>query len=241
VVAGARLSAGFPPLFASSDITRIQLAISTSVPSTLYTAAAVAGGSLLGVFKTDDGGATWAGLDASGVSCGQCNYDLVISVDPRDRDVVYFGGVCSTCLGTGVPTSTQIGNGAIHVDQHAFAFDPRDPSTIFAGNDGGIYKAVNQGQSWVSLNAETSPSPSSTQEHLCLPPRRSKSWVARRTTECWIHGWGRGMVAGDRRRRGVHHPNRDDGFWGVSVNCGPARRDGGPETRLFEVERHRLK
>lgn len=34
-----------------------------------------------------------------------------------------------------------------HVDHHAFATDPSNPATIFAGSDGGIYKSTNRGQS----------------------------------------------------------------------------------------------
>jgi len=223
------LSAGFPPFFASSDITRIQLAISTSAPSTLYATAAVAGGSLLGVFKSEDSGATWPDLDASGVSCGQCNYDLVISVDPRDRDVVYFGGVLLYLSRDGGANFTQIGNGAIHVDQHAFAFDPRDPSTIFTGNDGGIYKSINQGQSWVSLNADLaiaqfypgiSVSPSTTLD--ILGGTQDNGVLEYTGGAVWSQ-----VIGGDG---GFTTQTGTTAFGECQWNCGPARRDGGPGT-----------
>src|SRR5207248_11613494 len=42
----------------------------------------------------------------------------------------------------------------MHPDQHALAFDPRNPATIFVGNDGGVYKSMDRGQSWASLNTD---------------------------------------------------------------------------------------
>ena len=48
-------------------------------------------------------------------------------------------------------TFSRIGT-QIHVDQHFLAYDPQDPATIFAGNDGGIYKSVDGGTTWVTLN-----------------------------------------------------------------------------------------
>ena len=36
----------------------------------------------------------------------------------------------------------------IHTDHHAFAFHPTDNMTIFAGNDGGIYKSTDGGITW---------------------------------------------------------------------------------------------
>ena len=36
----------------------------------------------------------------------------------------------------------------IHPDYHAFAFDHFDPSIIYAGSDGGLYKSNNGGETW---------------------------------------------------------------------------------------------
>jgi len=58
--------------------------------------------------------------------------------------------------GGAVSESAIGGDGAIptiHVDHHALAFDPADPSTMFDGNDGGIHKSTDRGESWVSLNS----------------------------------------------------------------------------------------
>ncbi len=147
------VSAGFPPVFPISSFGRIQIAISASSPATLYAAVTKDGtGSLLGLFKTEDAGATWTHVGAAGFDCGgQCFYDLVISVDPSDPQIVYLGGVRLFLSTDGGVSFSNIGD-LIHGDQHAFAFDPANPSTIFAGNDGGIFRSSDRGQSWVSLN-----------------------------------------------------------------------------------------
>jgi len=150
-----RLAGGFP----SSDVGRIQLAIAASSPFTLYAAvqdAFGAGGNdggLLGLFKSLDGGATWTSVGgASGLSCDtQCWYDLVVAVDPTNPNLVYFGGVWLYRSTDGGASFSYIG-GSMHADQHAIAFDPRNPSILFVGNDGGVYRSGDQGQSWVSLN-----------------------------------------------------------------------------------------
>jgi photosystem II stability/assembly factor-like uncharacterized protein len=41
---------------------------------------------------------------------------------------------------------------SIHPDQHAIAFDPLDPNIIYAGNDGGIFRSLDAGTTWQSLN-----------------------------------------------------------------------------------------
>lgn len=138
---------------------RISLAISPSSPSMLYAAvqtATTAGAnanSLLGIWLTNDDGATWSQkFGQNQVLCGQqCWYNMVIAVDPASPRTVYFGGISLHKSTDSAATFTDIGN-SIHVDHHAFAFHPTTPGTIFAGSDGGIFKSVNAGSTWTSLN-----------------------------------------------------------------------------------------
>jgi hypothetical protein len=82
---------------------------------------------------------------------GQGTYNLVLAVHPTTPDIVYLGGVslwkaiCDTITGKWIITDIGI---PIHPDNHAFAFDPRDPFVIYAGNDGGIYKSNDGGETW---------------------------------------------------------------------------------------------
>ena len=149
-----RLSGGFPV----QEVGRIALASAPSAPATIYAAVQDAfggsgsSGSLLGIWKTQDGGATWIRLAATGASCQtQCWYDLMVAVHPADANIVYFGGVeLYRSTDGGGRFQSILGN--IHVDQHAFAFHPADPATVFAGNDGGIYRSRDAGNTWTSLN-----------------------------------------------------------------------------------------
>jgi photosystem II stability/assembly factor-like uncharacterized protein len=128
---------------------RIRLAISTSSPSTLYAAV-----SHVALYKSVDAGATWLPVAASGILFYGLT-TLVLAVDPSNPDLVYFGAISLYRSTNGGTDFASIGSGAIptiHVDQHALAFDPANPSTIFSGNDGGIHKSTDQGQTWVSLN-----------------------------------------------------------------------------------------
>jgi hypothetical protein len=147
----------------STNAGRISLAISASSPGTVYASVedahngGGADGALLGIFVTENGGATWTqrlATTGNPAMCGsgqQCWYDMVIAVDPTSPSTVYFGGFSLYKSTNGAVNFTDIGSD-IHVDHHAFAFHPTTPTTIFSGNDGGIFKSVNGGASWITLN-----------------------------------------------------------------------------------------
>jgi photosystem II stability/assembly factor-like uncharacterized protein len=148
------VAAGFP----TTTVGRINLGIAPSSSQTLYAAVHNASNSaLLGIWKTTNGGTAWSQLSATGASCtqgsnSQCWYDMFIGVSPTNPDTVYFGGINLFRSTDGGSSFSQIGGG-IHVDQHAIAFDPQDPATLYVGNDGGVYRSSNAGDSWTSLNA----------------------------------------------------------------------------------------
>lgn len=145
--------------FPSADVGRIALAIAPTAPATLYAAiqrsfsASSGAGELFGIYRTTDAGANWIKATATNADCStQCWYDLVIRVDPLDAATVWFGGVYMY-RSTDAATTFQNALSGMHVDQHALAFDPQDPTTLYAGNDGGIYRTRNAGVSWESLNS----------------------------------------------------------------------------------------
>jgi hypothetical protein len=49
-------------------------------------------------------------------------------------------------------SSKTSGGNSIHPDQHAIAFEPGAPATIYAGNDGGVYRSNDRGINWVHCN-----------------------------------------------------------------------------------------
>jgi photosystem II stability/assembly factor-like uncharacterized protein len=150
-----QLSAGFPAV----NVGRIALALAPSAPNVLYAAVqdqlaggGGADGQLLGIWKSTDAGATWLRVTATGADCAtQCWYNLVIATDPLNPDIVYFGGVLLYRSDDGGAIFRSILR-TIHVDQHAISFDPKSPSTVIVGNDGGIYRSTDRGGTWQSLN-----------------------------------------------------------------------------------------
>ncbi len=52
----------------------------------------------------------------------------------------------------GGTTFTEYGTGLIHTDVHAITIAPGSTSTIFNGNDGGIWKSTDSGVTWTSMN-----------------------------------------------------------------------------------------
>lgn len=159
-VTWTRLS-GFP----SEDVGRISLAIAPSQPSILYAGVQNAfggppgDGTLLGIFKSTDGGERWS-LVSNAPSCNtQCWYDMALAVHPRDPDTVFFGGVPLYRSTNGGLTFQSVGTGpggSVHADQHVIVYDPNDPRTVYVGNDGGIYRSRAGGApgTWESLNTD---------------------------------------------------------------------------------------
>ena len=129
---------------------RIALAIAPSSPTTLYAGIQNAtGSSLLGLFKTTDGGSNWTKLTSTPDYCNpQCWYDHVIAVQPTNANVIYAGGAAGTTLvrsldGGNTWTILQSASrgGVLHADMHALAFSP-DGSKLYLGNDGGAYSTT---------------------------------------------------------------------------------------------------
>ncbi|HEX7877819.1 MAG TPA: hypothetical protein VF720_00315, partial [Candidatus Eisenbacteria bacterium] len=113
--------------------------------------------------KSTDGGATWgAKLAGGGGFCGgQCFYDLPVAVSPVDANLLIIAGAgnstCSRVLarstnGAASFTAAGVADVGLHADGHAIEFAPSDPTIVYTGNDGGIWKSTNSGATWTSLN-----------------------------------------------------------------------------------------
>jgi photosystem II stability/assembly factor-like uncharacterized protein len=104
----------------------------------------VAFDNLEGVFKTTDGGATWAGVG------GQHNADIdVLAIDPSRPDVLYSGSY------EGIKTSTDGGHhwSSLGFSEgiRAIAVDPSDSRKVFAGGDQ-LWRTTDAGTTWTTVN-----------------------------------------------------------------------------------------
>jgi hypothetical protein len=107
---------------------------------------------------------TWATqLTGGGGFCGgQCFYDIAIAVNPNDANEVYLGGSAGagSCTNgmkksTNGGTSFSVDQTGLHADSHALFYDAAG-ATIFAGNDGGVWKRTSSlaaGSLWTNLNS----------------------------------------------------------------------------------------
>lgn len=130
------------------NLGRISLAVSPSDPSIVY-ALPTSVVSPAGIYKTIDGGTSWA--LAAGSSTfggeGQVWYNNVLAVHPTNPDIVLAGMTDMYRSVTG-GTTWSSSLGSMHVDHHAIEFDPATPSRVVVGNDGGVFISTNTGVSW---------------------------------------------------------------------------------------------
>lgn len=143
--------------------TALAISPNFATDGTIYAEIAAPAGSGGGVqvYKSVDGGSTWANTGAPDVTgqafyygsgtSDQGFYDLGIAIDPLNTSVVYVAGIGlsmtsnggSTWTGSGnsclhSSTGCSLGDFGIHPDFHSLVFD--SAGNLFLGNDGGIYE-----------------------------------------------------------------------------------------------------
>ena len=119
------------------------------------------------------GSAAWSLGNYPNYCDGQCFYDMTVAVDPSDPsgNRLFIGGNPHTySQDQGVPAtrghynwrsddggtswrSISQGGGVsdpLHTDDHAVAFDAE--GVVYDGNDGGIWRSADHGNTWTSLN-----------------------------------------------------------------------------------------
>ena len=114
------------------------------------------------IYKTTDGGSTWAEINNGFPMKATSAHAIVI--DPTDTETVYVatymeGLFHTNGQGTGIYKSTDGGGtwtpmneGLASGDVASLAIDPFDPQTLFAGTDRGLFVTRNGGEEWSPLS-----------------------------------------------------------------------------------------
>ena len=144
-----------------SNINRIGLTISPVSPYPLYALISNADSYLRGLYYSIDAGESWDEIKgAPDIMNGQGFFNLMIGPHQEKSDAFFIGGSADReeYKSSFVKVTKYEGEwlfialgSEMHIDFHSIAFSP-DPSTIYVGNDGGIWKTFNDGLNWISCN-----------------------------------------------------------------------------------------
>lgn len=145
---------------------RFTVSVCAGTPNVLYTLAYEVIGTgasaqhLSRIYRSDNGGDSWSiAFDSrtngnnflGNAAQSQGWYNNTLIVKPDDPGVVVAGGVTMVRTSNSGSSWSSIG-GNVHVDHHAFAVDPTNPNVIYNGNDGGMYRSDNGGQSYTNIS-----------------------------------------------------------------------------------------
>ncbi|HET6978965.1 MAG TPA: hypothetical protein VFI24_21715 [Pyrinomonadaceae bacterium] len=155
-----------PPYLKAHDI---KIAVTPADPSVVYvfTGGDIRKVATVDLFVTRDSGATWEDLKLSDVDVGQFGYNSYIAVDPTRADTVYIGtrdiyksnnggkdwiNLTRNWSRAGDDYSFNAEAATAHSDQHVLVFAPSAPNLIYIGNDGGLSRSADGGETFSSLN-----------------------------------------------------------------------------------------
>jgi hypothetical protein len=109
-------------------------------------AGAAAPTSKSGLYRSDDGGATWTQVNTVNP---RPMYFSQVRVDPNNPDRIYMGGVgLHMSIDGGKSVETDAAR-ATHDDVHAIWIDPNNSNHILIGNDGGVSASYDMSRTWV--------------------------------------------------------------------------------------------
>src|SRR5207248_2324100 len=131
---------GLPP----KPYGRIAIAVAPSKPQTVY---AMVESKASALYRTDDGGQNWKKLDASQYMVWRPFYFSNLIVDPKNENKVFKVDLVLLLSVNGGESFSAVSNQA-HGDFHDVWINPDDPNTIFATDDGGLWRSFDGGTRW---------------------------------------------------------------------------------------------
>ena len=140
----------------NGDTGRTELAIAPANPQVIYALMASGGTGQPEFWRTTDGGGSWTKMSEGSDACdGQCWYNMTLAVDNSDPNLVYRGTIHVFKSFDGGLTWSDLSNGwgssqKVHQDPHVVLVDPNVADTFWVGSDGGIWKTVDGGVSFIN-------------------------------------------------------------------------------------------
>jgi photosystem II stability/assembly factor-like uncharacterized protein len=134
-----KIHTGFP----KGQLGRIAIATAPSNPEILYAVLETEQDKDKGLYRSDDSGATWKHLNGDFELVVRPFYFSRITVDPRNPDIIYKGGLRGSISRDGGKTFKGLGN--MHSDIHDITIDLVDSNRIYVATDGGLYRSWDAG------------------------------------------------------------------------------------------------
>ncbi|MBI2358488.1 MAG: glycosyl hydrolase [Deltaproteobacteria bacterium] len=116
-------------------------------------------GSLAGIAKSTNGGGQWTSVDLAGLPLNAIYglyYNLFVAIHPATPSTIFLGTNRLFRTDTGDAPWTEVTGTTtkLHVDHHAFAFDPVNPIVVYDCSDGGVYRSDDGGTNWDQRNRD---------------------------------------------------------------------------------------
>ena len=102
-----------------------------------------------GLYRSDDGGATWERISDDGNLVQRPWYYSHVYADPQDPETVWVMNMKALKSTDGGRTFTQVSTP--HGDNHELWIDPRNARRMIQGNDGGACVSFNGGETWSTI------------------------------------------------------------------------------------------
>ncbi|HYU45217.1 MAG TPA: glycosyl hydrolase [Terriglobales bacterium] len=123
---------------------RVAVAVAPSKPQVVY---ANIEAEKRGLYRSDDGGANWTKFDASNYMVWRPFYFGNLIVDPKDENKIFKPDLI-LLLSTNGGKSFNVVSGGAHGDFHDVWIDPKNPSIVISGDDGGLWRSEDGGNLW---------------------------------------------------------------------------------------------
>ena len=135
-----KITNGFP----EGELGRIAIAVAPSKPNIVYATVEAEKG---GIYRSSDYGKNWTLMSTNPVIIQRPFYFSLLAVDPQDHNRVYRPGFALAYSEDSGKAWSATGDG-VHSDFHAIWIDPKEPTYILLGTDGGVYASQDRGGTW---------------------------------------------------------------------------------------------